>query len=187
MADNVAPDEEQEFAQWLDELESEEDKAVAVAERENQREKKVEQAKKAEHEETEVVTRSEYLADRFLESASEDEKRLFTIYRRGDEDPRQMQAVIDMAKTKAAEAAKTLSTEVDEKAQERADEIAADAYGVGPLSNSRQEAIPPEQQQYQDLWGRVQKEGDPKALVSLLAEDSTFIDAVLNGRPLNKK
>jgi anti-sigma-K factor RskA len=80
-----------------------------------------------------------------------------------------------------------MSTEVDEKAQEKADEIAADAYGVGPLSNSRQENIPPEQQQYQDLWGRVQKEGDPKALVSLLAEDSQFIDAVLNGRPLNKK
>jgi hypothetical protein len=152
-----APDEEQEFAQWLDELESEEDKAVAVAEREDKQAQKTDHQQKAKHEEEGVVTRSEYIADKFLSDATDDEKRIFAIYRKGDEDPRQMSALIDLARTKVAEADKTLSAEVDEKADRLADEKAKDAYGVGPISKGEPSRQMTPQEEF-DLMARNARE-----------------------------
>jgi hypothetical protein len=181
-----APDEEQEFAQWLDELESEEDKAVAVAEREDKQAQKTDHQQKAKHEEEAVVTRTEYLADKFLTTASDQEKKLFAIYSRRVETPREMQDAIDLAKSSAAEAADLMSAEVDEKAEEKATQIAKEDYGVGPISGGSSSDLTPEEQQKADLWGKVQKEGDPGALLTLMAEDSAFIDAVIYGKPLRK-
>ena len=112
MADETqAPEDEQEFAQWLDELESEEDKAVAVAEREDKQAQKPVQAHKAQKDDEAVVTRTEYLEDKFLASATDQEKALFAIYAHGVETPREMQAAIDLAKTNASEADKLMGAD----------------------------------------------------------------------------
>jgi hypothetical protein len=188
MAEEIqAPEDEQEFAQWLDELESEEDKAVAVAEREDKQAQKPVQANKAQRDDEAVVTRTEYLTDKFLATASDQEKALFAIYSHGVETPREMQSAIDLAKTNAAEAAKVMGEEVEEKAEEKAKELAKSEYGVGPISGGSSSDLTPEEQQKVDLWGKVQKDGDPGALLTLMAEDSDFIDAVIYGKPLRKK
>lgn len=123
------------YDEWVDELESpEEDAAVAAAEHDDDKAAKQARVKKAHDEEDGVVTKAEYMADKFLSGASEEEARLFAIYRRGDEDARQLKGIIELAKTKAAEAAKALGQEVEEKAEKLADKKAADAYGVGPLA-----------------------------------------------------
>lgn len=135
MSDFTTPDEEQEFAQYVDALEAEGEQVMAEADRVDQQAQKQAQAKKAEHEDSGVVTKTEYMADKFLASASEEEARLFAIYRRGDEDPRQLKGIIELAQTKAAEAARAIGEEVEVKAEEKATKIASDQYGVGPLAN----------------------------------------------------
>lgn len=180
MADEVELTEDEAFGNWLSEMNEEEPEAV--------------------DEETPVVERVEKkvdalirekqtddLIDKFSEKASEEAKRLFDIYRRGDEDPKQLKALMELAVVKAKEAA-PVPEEVEQQAEKRADEIAKEHYGVGPLaSGGPVPEMTPEEEQRNALFRRVQAEGDPRALLGLLAEDSEFVDAVLTGKALRKR
>jgi len=168
-------------------MEMEEDEGI-VAEAEREAEAEDEKAAKASH--TEYVTRSEYAAEKELEKlestfaahASDEEKELLAIYRTGDEAPKQLKRLMQLAHTKAAEAKKAPDPEEVEK---KAAELAQNMIGTSPLSGGVG-AETPEERQRTDLWGRVAESGDPQALVTLLAEDSEFISKVLNGQPLRK-
>jgi carbonic anhydrase len=73
----------------------------------------------------------EDMKDKFIASASDTAKELFAIYCTGDEDPKQLKRIMDLAKTKAAE------TEVDPEAVEKAAaKKAQEAYGVSPISQN---------------------------------------------------
>jgi hypothetical protein len=103
----------------------------------------------------------EKILDRFEASATEEEKRLLGIYRRGDEDPKQLQGLIDLVQTKTKEAAK--DDEDDEAATKKAEEIAREAYGVGPLQTGRPAATPDKSPE-ELLYDRIAA-GDVGALV----------------------
>lgn len=160
MTDFATTDEEQEFSQFVDALEDEGEQVMAEADRVDQQAKKQAQAKKAEHEDDGVVTKTEYMADKFLASASEEEARLFAIYRRGDEDPRQLKAIMELAQTKAAEAEKVMGAEVEEKAEKLADEKAATAYGVGPITPGQPSRKMTAQEEFDALALRARQEKD---------------------------
>lgn len=154
------PDDEEVVSQWVEEVEATGEQVMEASDREDQQAQKQEKAKKSQAEEEGVVTRTEYLADKFLDSASEEEKRLFAIYRRGDEDPRQMRAIIELAQTKAAEASKALSAEVEEKAEEKATQIAADQYGVGPITPGQASRKMTPQEEFDALAAQAKAERD---------------------------
>ena len=116
----------------------------------------------------------------FEKGATLDEKRILDVLRTGDETPEQLAKKIQLAKTKAAELAPQVDEEeVDKLATEKASQI----IGAGPIPVGQKE---PERDPRMDLFEKVQKDGDPAALLSLMAEDSEFIAAVLNGTPLRK-
>jgi hypothetical protein len=161
MAESIqAPEDEQEFSAWLDDLESEEDKAVAVAEREDKQAQKPVQAHKAQKDDEAVVTRTEYLEDKFLAQATDQEKALFAIYAHGVETPREMQAAIDLAKTNASEADKLMGATVEERAEEKATEKARDAYGVGPITPGQASRKMTPQEEFDALAAQARENRD---------------------------
>jgi hypothetical protein len=167
MADFATSDEEKEFGSFLDELEAEGEQAMAAAEREDQQHQKHEKAKKAEREEDGVVTKAEYMADKFLASASATEKTLFGIYRHGAETPDQIRRAIELARTNAAEAEKATSKEVEEQVEQKAAEVASEAYGVGPLANGSPARQPTAQEIFDRTREHAVKTRDTRALGSL--------------------
>ena len=142
---------------------------------------------KARHQNVEAITRVEKLErdlkmrdleDAFEKAATDDERRILSVLREGDETPEKLAKKMQLSKTKAAELAPQ-NDEVDKLASQKAAQI----IGSGPIPVGEKE---PERDPRADLFEKVQKDGDPLALVQLLSEDSEFISAVLNGNPIRK-
>jgi hypothetical protein len=148
--------EEEAFGKWLADLEGDEDEEtedeeVPVVER---LEKKVDTLVKEKQ--------TEEIIDKFMAGASEDAKRLFGIYRRGDEDPKQLKAIMELAVVKAGEAAPA-SEEVEEQAEKKATQMARDAYGVGPISGGQAASGEMTAEQYFDSLRERTRKGDMHA------------------------
>lgn len=175
MADVVSDQELDEFGKYLDELEEEgEEVAAAVAdaeaEAEEAEEKEAKQRKTKEAKE--YVTKDEYevskLDDKFEKDASDEEKELLAIYRRGDENPAQLKKLMQLVRTKVQEAHKK-DEPAEEEVEEAAAAIAAERYGAGPISTKRQKV-----DEEQELIDSIKKGGpnmDRLVAEALFADD----------------
>lgn len=191
----VVESEDEDYDKWLAALEDDEDDAPEEAEVKAEREddKALKVARTTQKVVSEYITEKKVddMKEKFLAEASDTAKELFAIYCTGDETPKQLKRIMDLAKTKDAETQKTdaaTDEEIAEQAEKKAAQIARESYGVSPLPSGR--AIPdqtPDQHRYDEAFSRVSTKGDPMALLGLMAEDSDFIDAVLTGQPLRKK
>jgi vacuolar-type H+-ATPase catalytic subunit A/Vma1 len=120
------------YDQFLATLE-EEDPEVAEAEEhaEEEDETALKLARRAQRE-AEAI-RDEYRADKLVDDfnkvANETAKTLFEIYRKKDMDETQLKAAMQLAMTKAQEAAPK-----PEDVEARAAEMAQEAYGAGPIT-----------------------------------------------------
>jgi hypothetical protein len=125
--------EEEAFGKWLTDMQGPdaEEEAEVVEEKDGEVSAVERLGKKVEALEKEKQT--EAIIDKFESSASEDAKRLFGIYRKGDEDPRQLKAIMELAVVKAREA-EPAAEEVEAQAEKQAEKIAKEQYGVGPIS-----------------------------------------------------
>jgi hypothetical protein len=126
----AAVDDEVAFAKWLEGLQSEEDEAEEPEETEEEPDAlEVAQQTKKRLEEMEQEKKVEALVDKFMETAPDDAKRLFGIWRTGKEDTKQLKGLMELAAVKARETVPS-----DESAEEKAKKIAREQYGVGPIS-----------------------------------------------------
>jgi len=131
-------DEEQEFSKWLADLQTEDGSEEEVTDEEDA----LVVAKKTQKVVSEFITEQKVddMVDRFMADAPQDAKELFAIYRIGDEDPKQLKRIMDLAMTKSAETKKASPEEAEEeetveaKAEKKAVQIAKENYGVGPIS-----------------------------------------------------
>lgn len=175
MAEVVSDQELDEFGKYLEELEDEgEEVAASVADAEaeadeaEEKEAKQRKAKEAK----EYVTKDEYevskLDDKFEKSASDEEKELLSIYRRGDENPAQLKKLMQLVHTKVQEAHK--KDEPDEEAVEQAaEELAAERYGAGPISTKRKKVD--EEQEIIDAIAKGGPGMDRLVVQALFADD----------------
>jgi hypothetical protein len=72
--------------------------------------------------------------EKFLSSASPEAQELFAIYRTGDETEKQLDRIMQLSITKSSEARKGDDADTEESPEDKARKIAADQYGVGPIS-----------------------------------------------------
>jgi hypothetical protein len=126
--------EDAEYDKWLSALEEDDEEVTeeeVKAEHEDDRE-----LKRLAHRQDKIIERmteqeAASMKDKFMAEASDTAKELFAVYCIGDENPKQLKRIMDLAKTKAAE------TEVDPDAVEKAAaKKAQEAYGVAPISQS---------------------------------------------------
>lgn len=139
MADETAVDtfdEDEEFEKWLAEADEEEDMQESA---EVEYVKEDDKALKTAIETKRMVAkhfkeeRVEKKVDAFLASASDTEKELFAIFRKGDEDDKQLDRLIELVKTKANVAEGKIAGEIDEEVEGKAAEMAQEMIGSGPL------------------------------------------------------
>lgn len=178
----VEANEEEAFGKWLAGLNTEEEEETEGVEEEV--DDPVVIAKTTERKVEAFITEQkvEDLVDKFMAKAPEDAKKLFTIWRKGDEDPKQLKAMMELANVKAQETAAAAAPDIEEEAEKKAAQIAAEQYGVGPISGGQAAApLTPEQQKYNEDYQKVATQGDSRALLGLLSEDSEFVSAVLTG------
>jgi ParB-like chromosome segregation protein Spo0J len=109
--------------------------------------------------------RVEKKVDSFLDAASDTEKELFAIFRKGDEDEKQLDRLIELVKQKASTADGKFVSE--EEVEELVATKAAEAVGPGPL---RQGGRPSKPDPREELMERNRK-GDTDALTQLIAGD----------------
>jgi hypothetical protein len=113
--------------------------------------------------------KSEKMINEFMTSASDNTKFAFNVLLRGDETPAQLKKVMEAATQKGLALDEKenppapTEDEVDKKAEEKAEKIAKDAYGVGPIQSGR----PPDERE--ELLDRVAK-GDTRAALELLMD-----------------
>lgn len=159
MADDIETTEDEAFGKWLADLSGDDEEQVAEVDEETpaveRLEKKVDTLVKEKQ--------TEEIIDKFMAGASEDAKRLFGIYRRGDEDPKQLKAIMELAVVKATEAAPA----VEEQAEKRADQIAREQYGVGPISGGQPSSGEMTAEQYFDQRREQARKGDMHAAFEL--------------------
>lgn len=135
----VTAEETDEFGKWLDELADDDEPSDAEVKAEHEDSKALKVAQQTKKVVTEFITEQKVddMTEKFLATASDTAKELFAIYRTGDEDPKQLKRIMDLAMTKAAETEKP-EPEVDEEVVEaKAAQMAKDAYGVGPIAGGR--------------------------------------------------
>ena len=185
MAETVEVNEEEAFGKWLEGMNSEEEQPEVVEEEEDP----VELVKKVDRKMDALIAekKTDEMVDEFMARAPEGAKDLFSIWRKGDEDPKQLKALMELANVKDQETAAQTAPVIEEEAEQKAAEIAREQYGVGPISSAQQgPALTPEQRQYAEYVEKVEKSGDAKALLSLLSEDSEFITSALTGGEIRK-
>ena len=147
--------EDAEYDKWLAALEEDDEPEVTEAEvqAEHEDDKALKVARSTQKVVSEYITEQkvEDMKDKFIASASDTAKELFAIYCTGNEDPKQLKRIMDLAKTKAAE------TEVDPEAVEKAaTQKAQEAYGVSPLAEGHAE--PPDE--WEEARKRIREKGD---------------------------
>jgi hypothetical protein len=139
MADNIEPQVDAEAEDWLAQALAEEDENESGVVAEAEREAEEQDEKEAKGHQVAYLTKEEYRAEREIEkldktweaNASEVEKNLVAIWRRGDETPAQLKKLMQLARTKAAETAPSA-----EEVEKKAAEIAQNELGVGPIATS---------------------------------------------------
>lgn len=162
-------DEDAAFEAWLNEEDEEEEVQESV---EKEYAKEDDRALKTAKETKQMFAkyvkeeRVEKKVDSFLDAASDTEKELFAIFRKGDEDEKQLDRLIELVKTKAnvAEGKFVSEEEIEEKAAEKA----AEAVGPGPLRQGARTKTDPRAERYEkirqgDVHATVEEffEGDP--------------------------
>ena len=152
----VVENEDESYDAWLAALEDDEEDAPAEAEvkAEHDDDKAMKVARKTQKVVTEFVTEEKIksIDERFGATASDDAKRLVAIWRRGDEDPKQLKALMELAKTKTAETAPD-----PEAVEKEATRKAREAYGVAPLAQGT--AVEPDE--WEEARERVRR-GDTR-------------------------
>ena len=177
------------YQEWLASLEEDEQPEAAAAEEEVEHEEvaamKVAKAAAAKSDKLERDMKVGEIERKFDSGASEDAKHLVDIWRKGDETPEQLKKLMQLAEAKAAETAAENAPD-PEAVEKAANEKAAEIVGAGPLGTGF--VISPENETYKSLVDQVAsgQDNNGMALLSLMAEDSKFIDAVLKGEPLTK-
>lgn len=168
MADETAQTEvteEEQFSKWLDGLAEEDDPAVEEAEEEDDV-KQIALSAKASVEALRTEKELDAVVDKFLAGASDTAKELFTIYRTGDEDKRQLKRIMDLAVTKAAETEKT-DEQITSEAEKLADQKAKQDYGVGPISGGQPATQATPQEYFDAQRETIRKKGDMHAAFGL--------------------
>lgn len=172
MAENeelVAEEEEDFYATWLEELETDPEviEAEEKAERADVKAIKTVAAKVNELVERDNERTRAELRARFEAEADEEAKRLFTIYSANkDLDDQQLKALMQLAKTNSAEAKKT-EEEIEARAEQKAEKIARDEYGASPIApGSGSREVSP-QQYFDQEREKIRTKGDTHAAFAL--------------------
>lgn len=160
MADQVTEvNEEEAFGKWLAEMqgpdaeeEAEEPDETPAVER---LEKKVEALV--------VEKKTEEMYDRFKASASEDAQRILATLTTKDETPEQLKAKMELAMVKANELAALTAPQ----AEEQAEKIAKEQYGVGPIAGGKVVSNEMTVEQYFDQTRERIRAGDMHAAFEL--------------------
>jgi len=128
-----------EYASWLASLEEDDEPEVAAAEAEVEHEEvaamKVAKAAAAKSDKLERDIKVSEMERKFESGASADAKRIYDVWRKGDETPEQLKKLMQLAEAKASETAPQVDEETVEKV---AAQRAQSAYGVAPLDTSQQ-------------------------------------------------
>jgi len=103
--------------------------------------------------------KTDEMYDRFKASASEDAQRILATLTTKDETPEQLKAKMELAMVKANELAALTAPQ----AEEQAEKIAKEQYGVGPISGGRGVSDEVTPQQYFDSLRKKTREGDMHA------------------------
>lgn len=162
MADEVDTpigDDDDDFTRWLAELEDEETAAVAP---EDDKALKVAQQTKKVVSEFITEQKTEEMVDKFLAEASQDAQDLFTVYRTGDESPKQLRRLMELAVAKASQIKG--GDDVERRAQELADKKAREDYGVAPVGSSG--GAPPREMSAEEVYDQLAaqaRQGDTHA------------------------
>lgn len=145
--------------------------AEAEAEEEDEKAAKAHQAERSAVEELRAELKAKEIEETFEKSASDDEKHLLAIYRKGDESPAQLKKLMQLVHTKVQEAHKD-PEEVEEEIESKAAEMAKESYGAGPISTKRQKVD--EEAELIKVIERGGPESDKALARALFANDSVI-------------
>jgi Skp family chaperone for outer membrane proteins len=156
MAEETQTAEAQDYERWLTSLGEEDDAAEAPTEHEEEVPAAVEDLEQR-ITAMERQRQVDAMLETFRANASAEAQELLEVYRSGsDEDPATLKRAMELA-LKNAEAAKLPLTEAAER---QAQEIARDAYGVGPLTPGTPAGQQTPQEYYDQLAEKARKERD---------------------------
>jgi len=141
-------EQEAQFLATLETLETDPD-AVEAEEAADQEDESISKiAKQTDRKVQEFITEQKIdkKLDKFNSSASPEAQELFAIYRTGDESEKQLDRIMQLAITKSSEARKGTEHVDDSELtpEQQAQKIAAEQYGVGPVSGGT--SVPAEEE-----------------------------------------
>jgi len=162
-------DEDESFEEETEEVEKEyekeDEKVLARIKQQDEKISKLESERKIEK-----------MESTFDAKAAPEAKEWLSVFRTGKEDPKQLKGLMELAMQKAKEAEKRFSSPEDEDDQARAQKIAQDSWGVGPIKGTKTKDE--EEERRHALWEKSKK--DVGTLASIILNHETVPEDLKN-------